>query len=112
MKLNHQQILSVVKGLLIVGGPVNILLTEGMHLDAGIVAQIMTIASALCSIAGMVWLVQDKSDDHMIKDAGTVTGAQVHIDLKEAAPEVAALALNGTKDVVPMEGPPRVKEHS
>lgn len=106
--MNRQQILDVVKGLLVAGGPVVAILVNLLGLEQGPAEKIVQGLGALVSVAGMVWLALGRTDGNLVKDAATVKGVQVHVDSR-VAPDAAVEAARNpeVKDVVQMIGGPR-----
>lgn len=103
--MNRQQLVDVVKGLLVAGGPGVVILTKLFHMEAGAANDIIQGLAALVSVAGIVWLAVGRSDPNMVKDAASVKGVQVHVDTLQA-PAPVVEAARTTTDVVPMTGPP------
>jgi hypothetical protein len=107
--VNKQQLIDVVKGLLIAGGPVTVMLTNLFGFEQGPAERIVQGLAGLVSIFGIIWLAVSRTDAAMIKDAASVKGAQVHINEETAPASVVKLAEDvKVKDVFPMEGGPRV----
>lgn len=108
--MNRQQWLDVVKGLLVTGGPVGVILVNLFGMEPGVAERIVQGLGALASVAGIIWLALGRTDLNMVKDAASVPGAQVHVDTRIAPPAVVDAALSRSpevKDVVPMVGGPR-----
>lgn len=106
--MNKQQIIDVLKGVLVAGGPVTILLTMAFGMESAAAERIVTAIGSLVSIGGLIWLGMGRSDANMVKDAASVPGTQVHVDRLSAPQTVVNAAMNPqVKDVVPMIGPPR-----
>ncbi len=106
--MNKQQLIDIVKGLLVAGGPIAILLTTVFGVDAGAAQRIVEALAAISSVGGIVWLALGRTDASMVKDAATVKGAQVHVDTRQASEAVVEVARDTTvHDVVPMQGAPR-----
>ncbi len=107
--MNKAQLVDIVKGLLVAGGPVAVILTKLMHMDAGAANDIIQGLAALASIGGMIWLAMGRSDTNMVTSAAEVKGVQVHVNPETAPPAVVKLADDAkVTDVFPMEGGPRV----
>lgn len=106
--MNRQQLVEIVKGLLVAGGPVAILLVNLFGMEQGGAEKIVQGLAALVSVAGIVWMAFGKSDTAMVKDAASVSGTQVHVDTRTAPSSVVDVARDrDVKDVVPMIGGPR-----
>lgn len=107
--MNRQQIIDVLKGLLVAGGPVVAILVNLLGLEQGPAEKIVQGLAGLVSIAGIVWLAIGRSDSNMVLDAKEVKGVQVHVNT-ETAPRAVVKLAEDTKvsDVFPMEGGPRV----
>lgn len=107
--MNKQQLIDIVKGLLVLGGPVVTILVNLLGMEQGAAERIVQGLAALASVAGIVWLAMGRSDSNMTIDAATVKGVQVHVNTETAPPSVVKLAEdNKVTDVFPMEGGPRV----
>lgn len=107
--MNRQQIIDVIKGLLVAGGPIAILLTNVFGMDVGSAQRVVESLAAISSVGGIVWLALGRTDANMAKDAASVPGVQVHVDTRNAPEPVVEAALDRTvKDVVPMVGGPRL----
>jgi hypothetical protein len=107
--MNRQQIVDVVKGLLVAGGPVVAVLVNLLGMEQGPAEKIVQGLAALASIGGMIWLAVGRTDANMVKDAASIPGTQVHVDpLVAPVPVVNAAMSPAVKDVVPMIGGPRV----
>lgn len=107
--MNKQQLIDLVKGLLIAGGPVVIILTRVFHMDQGAATDIVNALGSLVSVAGLVWMVISRSDANNALVASEIPGVQVHAKAGVAPESVTALAEDNTgkaPDVVPMTGPP------
>jgi hypothetical protein len=105
--LNKQQIIDVLKGLLVAGGPIVAILINIMGMERGPAEKIVEGIAALVSVAGIVWLAIGRTDRNMVADASTVKGVQVHVD-PATAPSGANAAVKDASypDVVPMTGGP------
>lgn len=107
--MNKQQLIDVVKGLLIAGGPVVAVLVNLLGIEQGAAEKIVQGLAALASIGGIVWLAMSRTDSNMVKSASEVKGVQVHVNEETAPPAVIKLAEDKkVTDVYPMEGGPRV----
>jgi hypothetical protein len=105
--MNRQQIVEIVKGLLVAGGPVVILLVNVLGLEQGGAEKIAQALAALVSVGGIVWMAIGKSDTAMVKDAASLPGVQVHAQPHVAPAAVVDVAKDPTvKDVVVMSGGP------
>lgn len=105
--MNKQQLIDVLKGLLVAGGPVVAILVNLLGMQPGPAEKIVQGIAALVSIGGMIWLAIGRTDRNMVVDASHVPGVQVHADPKIApAPVVAATNDPTLPDVVPMTGGP------
>jgi hypothetical protein len=106
--MNRQQLVEIVKGLLVAGGPVVILLVHLLGMEQSGAEKIAQALAGLVSVGGIVWMAMGKSDTAMAKDAASLPGVQVHVDTRSAAANVVDVALDrGVKDVIPMIGGPR-----
>lgn len=109
--MNKQQIIDVVKGLLVAGGPMVAVLVNLLGIEQGPAEKIVQGLAGLASLAGIVWLAIGRTDRNMVVDAASVKGVQVHADPASAPSPVVAAALNKDDptlaDVVPMQGGPR-----
>ena len=106
--MNRQQILDVLKGLLVAGGPLTVLLTHLLGMQPGEAEKIVQAFGAVVTVAGIVWLALGRTDGNMVKDAASVKGVQVHVDPRTAPDAAIEAARNPeVKDVVPMVGGPR-----
>jgi len=103
--MNRQQIVDVVKGLLVAGGPVVAILINLFGMEQGPAEKIVQGLFALASVLGMIWLAVGRTDANMVKDAASVKGTQVHVD-PTVAPAPVVKAIETTPDVVEMNGPP------
>lgn len=105
--MNKQQIIDIIKGLLVAGGPVVVLL-DVFGVETGAAERAVQALGALATVGGMIWLAMGRSGTNLAKDAATVPGVEVHVDTSDASAAPAALidaALDrGVKDVVPMIG--------
>lgn len=107
--MNRQQLVDVIKGLLVAGGPVVAVLVNLLGMDQGPAEKIVQGAAALASIVGMIWLAVGRTDANMAQDAASVKGVQVHVNPETAPSSVVKLADDAkVTDVFPMEGGPRV----
>jgi hypothetical protein len=108
-EVNKQQIIAIVQGLLVAGGPVVVILTKAFHIDGGAANDIVQALGAVVSVGGIVWLALSRTDANMAVDAATVKGVQVHVDAA-VAPDAVVQAERDpeVKDVLPMVGGPRV----
>lgn len=107
--MNKQQLLDVVKGLLIAGGPIVAILVNLLGMETGQAEKIVQGIGALVSVLGVVWLAMSRTDSNMVANAATVKGVQVHVNEDTAPAAVVELAAPDKKnDVYPMEGGPRV----
>ncbi len=111
--MNRQQIIDVVKGLLVAGGPVVAILVNLLGMEPGPAEKIVQGLAALVSVAGIVWLAVGRTDRNMVVDAATVPGVQVHVNADPnanipvaPAPVIAAVQDKNAPDVVPMSGGP------
>ncbi|MDP2377801.1 hypothetical protein [Reyranella sp.] len=108
MNINKEQLYVVLKGLMVAGGPVAILLSKVLGLDDATVAGVIEAAGALISILGLVWLGTGSSDKNLVLGAKDVRGVQVHVDKETApAPVVSVAEDDKIADVVTMNGGPR-----
>lgn len=115
--MNRQQIIDVLKGLTVAGGPIALLLVQFGGMDSAGAEKIVGAIGSIITVAGLVWLAIGRTDRNMVVDAGSVPGVQVHVNTDPTAkgafpvaPEsVQQVALDrGTNtDVVPMVGGPR-----
>jgi hypothetical protein len=107
--MNRQQLVDVIKGLLVAGGPFAVILVNLLGMEQGAAERIVQGLAALASIGGIVWLAIGRTDANMVVDAASVKGVQVHANPDTAPAAVVKLA-EDTKvaDVFPMEGGPRV----
>lgn len=106
--MNRQQLVDIVKGLLVAGGPITVILVNLLGMDPGPAEKIVQGLAALASVGGIVWLALGRTDANMVKDAASVPGTQVHVDpLVAPTPVVNAAMSPEVKDVVPMVGGPR-----
>jgi hypothetical protein len=106
--MNRQQIVDLVKGLLVLGGPVTIILVNLLGLEQGTAEKIVQGLASLASVGGMIWLAVSRTDANMVLDAKEIKGVQVHADPKTAPESVIKLAEDPkVTDVFPMEGGPR-----
>jgi len=106
--MNKQQIIDVVKGLLVAGGPIVAVLVNLLGIEAGPAEKIAQGLTALVSVAGIVWLAVGRTDRNMVLDAKDIKGVQVHVDTREAPKTVIETARDpSVSDVVPMIGGPR-----
>lgn len=107
--MNKQQIIDVLKGLLIAGGPFVVVMTNLFGLETVQAERIVTGLGAFVSIGGVVWLAFSRSDPNLVKSAAEVKGVQVHVNEETAPASVVKLAEDKkVTDVYPMEGGPRV----
>lgn len=105
--MNRQQIIDIVKGLLVAGGPVAVILVNLLGMEPGPAEKVVQGLAALASIGGMVWLAVGRTDANMAKNAATVPGVQVHVDEDVAPTRVVDAAKDpAVKDVIPMVGGP------
>lgn len=105
--MNRQQIVEIVKGLLVAGGPVVILLVNLLGMEQSGAEKIVQGLAALVSVGGIVWMAMGKSDTAMVKDAASLPGVQVHAQPFVAPPAVVDVAEDRTvPDVVVMTGGP------
>jgi hypothetical protein len=106
--MNRQQILDVLKGLLVAGGPIVALLVHLFGMESGEAEKIVQAFGAVVSVGGIVWLALGRTDGNLVKDAASVKGVQVHVDSRVAPDSAVEAARNPeVKDVVPMVGGPR-----
>lgn len=110
--MNRQQIVDIVKGLLVAGGPVVTILVNLLGMEAGPAEKIVQGLGGLVSIAGIVWLAVGRTDANMVKDAATVPGVQAHVDTSVAPAPVVAVAQDPkAADVLPViDGQPAVQK--
>lgn len=107
--MNKQQLIDIVKGLLIAGGPVTIILVNLFGLETGPAEKIVQGLGALVSVASLIWLALGRTDSNMVVNASEVKGVQVHVNEDTASSSVIKLAEDKkVADVYPMEGGPRV----
>jgi hypothetical protein len=107
--MNKQQLIDVLKGVLIAGGPVVSILVNLLGMETGAAEKIVQGMGALVSVGGIVWLAMSRTDSNMVKNAADVKGVQVHVNEDVAPPAVVKLAEDKkVTDVYPMEGGPRV----
>jgi len=108
---NKVAIYNVLKGLLVAGGPIAILLTSALHLDSNMANVALQLVSAGLSIVGLAWLGISGTDANVVQHAGDVPGVQVHVDTTVAPAPVVDVAKDksANPDVVPMIGAPRSK---
>lgn len=105
---NRVAVYNVLKGLLVAGGPIAVLLTTVFHINNDTVQLIIQIASSLLSIVGLVWLGISGTDANVARHAADVRGVQVHVDTNVAPDSVVEEARDrNVPDVVPMIGGPR-----
>lgn len=106
--MNRHQILDVLKGLTVAGGPIVVLLVQLLGMESGEAEKIVQAIGALISVAGLVWLGMSRTDRALVVEAAQVPGTQVHVDTT-AAPKAVVAAARDLKvaDVVPMIGGPR-----
>lgn len=105
--MNRQQVVEIVKGLLVAGGPVVILLVNVLGMEAGSAQRIVEALAALVSVGGIVWMAMGKSDTNMAKDAASLPGVQVHAQPGVAPPAVVDAARDPkVPDLVEMTGGP------
>lgn len=71
---NAPQLLELVKAALVASGPVTIILTNLLGLDAPNAQRIVEGLSALASMAGVVWMVASRSDFNRLASASQVPG--------------------------------------
>ena len=109
--MNQLQIVEVLKGLLVAGGPVVVLLVNIFGMETGGAEKIVQALAALVSVAGIVWMALGKSNTSLARDAASVPGLQVHVD-PLAAPQSVINVSNDPKarDVLPMIGGPRTDD--
>lgn len=106
--MNRQQLVDVIKGLLVAGGPVVAMLVNLLGMETGTAEKIVQGLAALASIGGMIWLAVGRTDANMVVDAASVKGVQVHANPETAPAAVMKLAEGKATDIFPMEGGPRV----
>jgi hypothetical protein len=105
--MNRQQLVEIVKGLLVAGGPVVILMVNLLGMEQGPAEKIVSALAALVSVGGIVWMAMGKSDTAMTKDAASLPGVQVHAQPGVAPPAVVEVARDPkVSDVVVMSGGP------
>ena len=105
--MNKQQLVDIVKGLLVAGGPVAVILVNLLGMEQGTAERIIQGLAALASVGGMIWLALGRSDPNMVKDAADVKGVQVHAQPGVAKQSVIDVAKDpGVPDVVVMTGGP------
>lgn len=107
--MNKQQIIDLVKGLLVGGGPAVIILTRVFGMQSAAATDIVSAIGSIVSVAGLVWIVIGRSDANNALVASEIPGVQVHAKAGVAPESVVALAEDTTgkaPDVVPMTGPP------
>lgn len=79
--MNKLQVLEVVKGLMVAGGPIVILLVNLFGVDVGVAERTVQALGSVLSAAGLVWMVLGKTDYQMVKDAANVQGiAKIKVD--------------------------------
>lgn len=111
--MNMQQVLDLLKGLTIAGGPIAILIGLFVGGDAQRANEVSAAIGAIVSVAGIAWTIIDARRSATVTKAAAIEGVQVHVNTATAPPDVTALAITpaaaGTPqaDVVPMIGGPR-----
>lgn len=106
--MNKQQLVDLIKGLLVVQGPVVIILVNLMGMEQDAAEKLAQGIGALVTIGGFVWLAVGRTNANMVLDAAQVKGTQIHVDTKIAPSEVVEIARDThVPDVVPMVGGPR-----
>jgi hypothetical protein len=109
--MNVQQIIDLLKGLTISGGPLAVAIAvfvggdnERANVIAGAVGSIITII-------GVAWTIIDATKRAQVMKAASQEGVQVHVNTATADPGVVAAAVTPAKtdtdpvaSVVPMEG--------
>jgi hypothetical protein len=106
---NKVAIYNVLKGLLVAGGPVAVLLVNTLHLDNDTAQAIIQLISPLLTIVGLIWLGISGTDRNVAINASLIRGVQVHASPLFAPEAVVEVAKNrdDITDVVPMVGGPR-----
>ena len=105
--MNRQQIVDIVKGLLVAGGPIVVILVNLLGMETGPAEKIVQGLGALVSVAGMIWLAVGRTDANMATDAASIKGVQVHAEQGVAPQSVMDVANNKeVPDVVVMTGGP------
>lgn len=112
--MNNQQLIDLLKGLTIAGGPVALLIGVFVGGDTQRANEVSAAIGSLVTIAGVIWTVWDARKAATVTKAASLEGVQVHVNTATADPTVVEVAQAAAKsatdpvaDVVPMIGGPR-----
>jgi hypothetical protein len=111
--MNHQQVIDLLKGLCISGGPLAVLLAVVVG-GSQRADEIAAAIGGVISVGGVIWTWYDARRAATVTKAAAIEGVQVHVNTAVAPADVTAVAVkqatsdsDPVSDVVPMHGGPR-----